>query len=645
MNREGRPQLVFSARERNASVAGTVRQLTRALIEADRRKDAGWLLLAVVAPEIIRTEALASPAKALARDAGELLAAGGLVTTAAEVFLAIGDEQRALALLHHFGEEALIAKVKAFDDPPQLLVQNGLTGTPDVASPERVREGAAKALEGAESLLDPERLLPLLELLGLMEQAARLATAQGDPLRAARAWLGAGDRVAAARSFGNGSELHEALNALLPITSDHPEYRVACIFAARLASRLDRFDFELFHLIGDFVGSPPANKAEVEAMALVAELFQRHGQTGLVDAVRSSRSRNARSKAPPEADYLAEPLPSLTPDLEEEADPTSALPSGPEDTLVRTQTPPQRIGSAAVAGFSRFHESSDGSTQTILSEQDLIGLVLAGRYGIEAELGRGGTSVVYQAVDLILSEPVALKFLLGAARDPQAVNRFRREIKLARRLTHPNIVRIFDLGEDRGTLYLSMELLHGVPLRSMGRSDLPPRRVAEIIRQAAAGLHSAHMLGVVHRDVKPDNLFVTQDGTIKVMDFGLAWAAETPVVTVPGLIAGTPTFMAPEQVDNFSTASPAVDQYSLAVVAYLLLTGRPPFSHPELFPLLRMHAEQRPPPPSSIESSLGPQVDEVLLRALSKKPEARFPSCVDFAEALEVALHTGSARA
>ncbi len=642
MNREARPQLVFSARERNASIAASVRLLSRALIEADRRRDAGWLLLSVVAPEIIRTEALASPAKALARDAGELLAAGQLVTTAAEVFLAIGDEQRALALLHHFGEEALIAKVKAFDDPPQLLVQSGLTGTPDVASPDRVREGAATALEGAEALLDADRLLPLLELLGLMEQAARLAAAQGDTLRAARAWLAAGDRVAAARAFGSAGELNEALNALLPIAADHPEYRVACIFAARLATRLDRVDFELFHMIGEFVGTAPANKAESDAMAMVAELFQRHGQTGLVDSDRGHRSKAAPALKLPEAEYQGEPLPSLTPDLEEEADPISALPSGPEDTLVRSQSPPQRLGTAAVAGFVRPHEASEGGPRPILSEQDLIGLVLAGRYGIEAELGRGGTSVVYQAVDLILNEPVALKFLLGAARDPQAVNRFRREIKLARRLTHPNIVRIFDLGEDRGTLYLSMELLHGVPLRAMGRSDLPPRRVAEIIRQAAAGLHSAHDLGVVHRDVKPDNLFLTQDGTVKVMDFGLAWAAETPVVTVPGLIAGTPTFMAPEQVDNFSTATPAVDQYSLAVVAYLLLTGRPPFAHRELFPLLRMHAEQRPPPPSSIESSLGTQVDEVLLRALSKKAEERYPSCVDFAEALEVALQAGS---
>lgn len=618
-------QLVFSPRERAPAVVPVARQLARALQEAGRDADAGWLLLSLVAPELIRTEPLAAPSRTLARDAAELLASGGELLAAVEVRLALGEVPFALSLLQARGHEELVAKVKAHEDPPQLLVQAGLDGSLRVASVSVVRAHAARGLEGTVTVSNAEKVLPLAQLLGLHGHVARMAAAVGQHERAAQAWLDAGDRIAAARVFHQLGDPSRALDALVLVEAQHPDYRKACVFAVRLAWKLERLDFDLYHLLGDFLASTPQNPAEADAMALLAELFERHGQAGPGEELRAlsqGKTDGPRVEALPEPDMELPPLP---------PEPAVLPPStGPDATLERRQHPAPATARAA-SGRPDPDLTEEGPER---SDADMIGMVIGGRYCIDSLLGRGGHGVVYKATDLALNEQVALKFLKVLGHDREAVKRFRRELKLARRLSHPNIVRVHDLGEDRGAVFLSMELLHGLVLRRLPRSALPLHRAIDVICQSADGLTAAHEVGVVHRDVKPDNLFVTQDGTIKVMDFGLARAAEVHSDTQTGIIAGTPTYMSPEQVESFSSVTAASDQYSLAVVAFILLAGRPPFAHREIIPLLRMHAEAPPPRASSFEPSLRQAVDPVLQRALSKKPGERYPSCRDFATAL-----------
>lgn len=620
-------QLVFSPRERAPSVVPVARQLARTLQDAGREVDAGWLLLALVASELVRTEPLAAPSRTLARDAAELLATGGEVLGAAEVRLALGEQAFALSLLQGRGLDELIAKVKAHEDPPQLLVQAGLDGTLRVASVPFVRSRAAKALEGTVNVSNAEKVLPLAELLGLHAHVARMAAAVGQHERAAAAWLAAGEKIAAARAFHQLGDPARALDALVLVDPQHPEFRKACVFAVRLAWKLDRLDYDLYHMMGGFMDSQPLNAAEAEALALLAELFERHGQPGPCEELRAlAKGETGRHGV----ETLPVPDLSLPPLPPEPAPAPTPLPH--EATLERRRLAPRAEAAPPPASVPGMREAMEEPAER--PDNDMVGLVVGGRYCIDALLGRGGHGIVYKATDLALNEQVALKFLKGLGHDREAIKRFRRELKLARRLTHPNIVRVHDLGEDRGTLFLSMELLHGLVLRRLPRSALPLHRAIDVICQAADGLSAAHEVGVVHRDVKPDNLFVTQDGTIKVMDFGLARASEVHSDTQTGLIAGTPTYMSPEQVESFSSVTAASDQYSLAVVAFILLAGRPPFTHREIIPLLRLHAEAPPPRASSFEPGLRHAVDPVLQRALAKSPHDRFPSCRDFATAL-----------
>lgn len=631
------PQLLFSARERDPHLAGLVRQISRGLIEGGRHEAAGWLLLALVAPELVRGGELAAPARALAHDAAEQLAAGRQVVASAETFLAIGERGSAVALLQRFHEEALLERIRTFDEPLPRLAAMGLGGRPFISDAERLREEAARALRPLPSVVEPERLLPLMEQLGLHAPLAELAGSLGRQDLAAQAWMRAGRRVEAARAFAASGEWESALQALVRIGPDEPEHRMACVVAARLAARLDRVDYDLFHMVGPFMATRATNRGEAEAMKALSELFQRHGQPGLVEAVAR------RPVAGPGADlgWEDEGLPPLLEEDEEMAlDPLSvSLSATSAATLPRPQGRSEpSVDPAHILGFTRDSRPLAQDRSANLREDDLLGLVLGGRYSIERRLGAGGSGVVYEALDLVLGEPVALKFLLGAAHDPIAIERFRREIRLARRLSHPNIVRVYDLGEERGTVYLSMELLHGLSLRALPRAALSPRRVADIVAQAAEALGAAHQQEVVHRDIKPENLFLTDEGRVKLMDFGIARASDLPDGPEPEVVFGTPTYMAPEQVRGAASCVPASDQYALGIVAYELLTGQPPFQHPEVKGLLRMHAEQAPAPASSREPALSAEVDPVLARALAKRPADRFPSCPDFARALARAL-------
>jgi serine/threonine-protein kinase len=252
-------------------------------------------------------------------------------------------------------------------------------------------------------------------------------------------------------------------------------------------------------------------------------------------------------------------------------------------------------------------------------------------------------ATVYRATDVELEETVALKLFRSAGQTEDGLARFRREMKLSRRLNHPNIVHIYEFGTWHGLHFITMELLEGHDLaqlaagRPRGRMDWD--EVVRLMIQACTGLAEAHAHEVVHRDVKPQNLFVCEaDGVLKVMDFGIAKAQSSANISVTGVRLGTPRYMSPEQIEGGREVGPGADLYSLGVVMYELLTGIPPFSGETLVRLLLAHISEAPTPPREYVPDLPLPVEAIVLRLLAKDAEHRFADCETARAALEACL-------
>lgn len=267
-----------------------------------------------------------------------------------------------------------------------------------------------------------------------------------------------------------------------------------------------------------------------------------------------------------------------------------------------------------------FLSSSSGS---LPAGRFLPGALLVGRYRIVALLGRGGMGEVYRAHDLTLGQEVALKFLPEAmARNPAALARFYNEVRIARQVSHPNVCRVYDLGEVDGAPYLSMEYVDGEDLGSLLRriGRLPQDKAVEISRQLCAGLAAAHAKGVLHRDLKPANVMLNGRGQVVVTDFGLAaLAAEIPGDEIRN---GTPAYMAPEQLAGKEVTVQS-DIYSLGLVLYEIFTGKRAFEASTLAELVRLHTETTPPSPSTLVKELDPAVETAILRCLDPEPSHR----------------------
>jgi serine/threonine-protein kinase len=247
-----------------------------------------------------------------------------------------------------------------------------------------------------------------------------------------------------------------------------------------------------------------------------------------------------------------------------------------------------------------------------------------GRYRIERELGRGGMATVYLAHDESLGRAVAVKVLgQHVAGDPALRERFVREARHAAMLAHPNIVQVFDTGEDEGQPYIVMECVEGETLAEVlrRRHKLPPHEVAVIGAQAAAGLAHAHAAGLVHRDVKPGNLLLRRDGAVKIADFGIARAADGTRLTEHGTLLGTAGYLAPEQAAG-EDAVAASDVYALGVVLYEALAGQPPRRIETLGELARSHDEP-PPAIGDVAPRTPAQLEQAVMRCLARAPEYR----------------------
>jgi serine/threonine-protein kinase len=252
-----------------------------------------------------------------------------------------------------------------------------------------------------------------------------------------------------------------------------------------------------------------------------------------------------------------------------------------------------------------------------------------GRYELLGELGRGAMGVVYRARDPIIDRVVALK-TIDSGRSGEAAatftERFFQEARSAGRLSHPNIVTIFDAGETGGQAYIAMEFLEGTSLREMldEHAPLPVARAVEIAGQVARGLAYAHEHGVVHRDVKPANIIVLRNRRPKITDFGIARLGEADVLA--GSRAGSPKYMSPEQIRGDGTLDGRSDLFSLGAVLYEMLTGRQPFNGGDVVSIMRSVLEATPEPPSAYNPRVPPELDAAVLRMLGKRPDERHPS-------------------
>ena len=269
-----------------------------------------------------------------------------------------------------------------------------------------------------------------------------------------------------------------------------------------------------------------------------------------------------------------------------------------------------------------------------------VGSVLAGRYEILQLLGQGGMGAVYKARDTELDRIVALKLIRPElARNPEILKRFKQELILARQVTHKNVIRIFDLGQADEVKFITMDYVEGRDLRAilLERGKLAPDQAARIMLQICRALEAAHSEGVIHRDLKPQNIMLDESGRVYVMDFGIARSAYLPGMTQTGALIGTPEYMSPEQARGEKLTLQS-DIFSLGVIFYELLTGKSPYHSDTPLATLWKRMQERATPPSTLDPALPQPLSDIVVKALEIEPKNRFASAGEMAQQLEIWL-------
>jgi serine/threonine-protein kinase len=283
--------------------------------------------------------------------------------------------------------------------------------------------------------------------------------------------------------------------------------------------------------------------------------------------------------------------------------------------------------------------NSAGSSEAPTSLLSLAA-ALEARYQILSELGRGGMGIVYHAYDKQLKEQVAIKLLSPLlSTDQDALERLKREVSLARRVTHPNVIRIHDISEVNSLHYVSMEYFAGTSLKEHLKQSGPLSLLSayQILSQVCDGLEAAHSQAVVHRDLKARNIMIGSSGQVKIIDFGLARSIHLDGMTATGLIMGTPEYMAPEQVAGKHVDERA-DIYALGVILFEMMTGRVPFTGDSAIAVGFQQLKDSPQRPSSINPQIPEEVDRIILKALAKDPIHRYRTVAEMRKEFESAL-------
>lgn len=266
-----------------------------------------------------------------------------------------------------------------------------------------------------------------------------------------------------------------------------------------------------------------------------------------------------------------------------------------------------------------------------MRENDLI----QDRYRLQEPIGKGGMAEVWCARDERLQRPVAVKFLAPQFHDdPEFLVRFFSEAQSVARLNHPNVVNVLDFGDFEDRPYLVMEYVAGGSLADVTGQPVLPERATDVVAEAARGAGAAHAVGLVHRDIKPGNILLTDDGRAKLADFGIASSQSSEKLTATGQAIGSPHYISPEQASGMG-CGPASDVYSLGIVLYELLTGRPPFDADNVTAIAIAHVDKEPVRPAELVEDLDPSLDELVMRCLAKDPQHRFTDGSALAAALE----------
>jgi len=266
-----------------------------------------------------------------------------------------------------------------------------------------------------------------------------------------------------------------------------------------------------------------------------------------------------------------------------------------------------------------------------------VGTLFAGRYDIESELGAGGMGIVYKAYDRTLDDAVAIKVLRSEAlaQDATLADRFKQEIRLARKITHKNILRTHDFGETDGMRYLSMEYVRGITLKHLLSQNrlLPTAAGLRIARQICSGLAAAHAAGVIHRDIKPQNILIEPNGAVKIMDFGIARLSEDKGLTATGIVVGTPDYISPEQAKG-AALDHRTDIYSTGIVFYEIFSGTLPFEGDSALGVVLKHIQEEPPAIETKNPEIDPKIARIVMKSIEKDPDKRYQSMTELSRDL-----------
>jgi len=631
--------------------AGALEDAARVLGASKRPRDAGQLLLESLRVQPGQVGQLDAAGKKRALMSAIFFSKAGENELAVQLFMALGEQTRAVEVLQRAGDPVGAAKLASlkpgqFDTAPMIAKPQTVGGqaTSLIAAQKLEQQGKLQlALESYVQLKRFGEAGRVAERLGQSAQAAQLYADAGMPFESAEAYLAAGDTG-------------RALENLSRVPRDDARYRTAAARAVRLATNLGALDFRLEHFLGPYVKSGPQDAQEVEVFDLLAQLYLAHDfPANAKEALDKILAKDPRFPGAQEklARLNEELRPSamvakhLLVDAELRSKRRTKLDAAMPDlgdlpgmeadaTLMRG---PEAARKAAAPATTQALEEAEVIVEeepVFAADRFALGKTIAGRYRLEQKIGQGGMAMVFKAYDLELEEDVALKVFGAGQTNEVLVARFKQELKLSRQLLHPNIIRLYDIGMHEKHRYISMELLVGKSLKERLREPLEMDTALDYLLQACHGLQAAHDKGVVHRDVKPDNFFITDQEVLKVMDFGIAKQYAAPGVTVAGSIAGTPLYMSPEQISNFSTVSHLTDLYALGVCAYEMFTGSVPFNHEELVPLLMMHVSDPPEPPRKRNPRIPAELEKAILKLLEKDPANRYQSCGELAADLMV---------
>lgn len=541
--------------------------------------DALTRLLAMI-PTDLEEELVLQDARAARESAAALLAAGGFRTAATPAAPTTGGPDAAPSV-------AGAARVLVVDDDEMLreqlaMVLERLGHT--VIMAEHGRAGLEAAERDAPDLVITDLSMPGMDGFELLERLKAGTRTQHIPVIVVS---GEGDAASVVRCLERGAEDH--------LTKPYE----ALVLAARIRTSLERKrlrDLELayLHRVAQLTAAAEAVEGQTYDQKLLADLLVRQDQLGQLARVFDRMVRGIRSR---------------------------------EERL-----------QARVRGLRREMEQSGAVSEVAEPGRAAPDQVIAGRYQVRRELGAGGMGTVYLAYDRELGEDVALKMLHPSllAEDPQRLERLRSEIKLARKISHPNVVRSHDIGEWEGKYYITMEFIRGVTVADLleKRGRLTVESTLAIGTQLADALAVAHDQEIMHRDIKPQNLMIDESGVLKVADFGLARTVQRDKrLTQAGYIIGTVSYMAPEQLVG-GELDARTDLYAVGLVLFECLTGRLPYEASSPMAILAAIADRKVPDVSNFSSDVPPALGAVISRLLQHEPEKRFASARELAEAL-----------